>query len=244
MQKIKAKGIVIGETNYSESSKILNVLTDSLGLISIISKGCRNYKSKLRSISLKLTYANFYISYKEDGLSTLIEGDIINDLKNIKTDLDMIGYASYLMDLAKQVIKQNNDNEIFTILEASLLKINNGFNPCIITNIAELKYLSFLGVSPILDKCASCGSNTDIVTVNSDAGGYLCKNCYKDEYITDEKTIKLIRMFMYVDISKIRELNISDKNIKEINKFLEDYYVKYTGLYLKSKNFFSKLLEN
>ena len=74
----------------------------------------------------------------------------------------MIGYASYLMDLAKQVIKQNNDDEIFTILEASLLKINDGFNHCIITNIAELKYLSFLGVSPILDKCASCGSKNTV----------------------------------------------------------------------------------
>ena len=48
-------------------------------------------------------------------------------------------------------------------------------------------------------------------------------------------------MFNYVDISKIRELNISDKNKNEINKFLEDYYDRYTGLYLKSKDFLKQL---
>ncbi len=244
MNKIKVKGIVINDTNYSESSKILHLLTSEYGLIGVISKGCRNYKSKLRSVSMKLTYGYFYINYKEDGLSTLTEVDIIDELKNIKTDLVRIGYSSYLIDLAKQVVNQNQNEEIFNILEASLLKINNDFDPGLITNIVELKYLSYLGVSPILDRCAVCGNTKDIVTVNSDAGGYICKDCYTNEYVTDDKTIKLLRMFNFVDISKIKELNIQEKNSKEINKFIEDYYLKYTGLYLKSKNFLSQIKQN
>ena len=244
MNKTKVKGIIINDTNYSESSKILHVLTLEYGLIGVISKGCRNYKSKLRSVSMKLTYGYFYINYKEDGLSTLTEVDVINDFKSIKTDLAKIGYCSYLIDLARQVVKQNQSGEIFSILEESLLKIEEGFNPGLITNIAELKYLSFLGVSPILDRCAICGNTKDIVTVNSDAGGYICKSCYTSEYITDDKTIKLLRMFNFVDISKIKELNIQEKNSKEINKFLEDYYLKYTGLYLKPKSFLTQIKQN
>lgn len=242
MQTIKIKGIVINDTNYSESSKILNIITPEKGIISVISKGCRNYKSKLRSASCKLTYGIFYLNYKENTLSTLLEVDIINDLKNIKTDLKKIGYATYLVDLSSQVTKQNNNTkEIFNILEASLIKIEKNLDPNLITNIAELKYLSFLGVKPILDRCSLCGSTKDIITINSDAGGYICKNCYTNEYITDQKTLKLLRMFELVDISKIKELNIRDKNKIEISKFLEDYYTKYTGLYLKSKNFLNQI---
>lgn len=142
-----------------------------------------------------------------------------------------------MIDLAKQVMKQNQNSEIFKILEASLLKIEKDFDPGFITNIAELKYLYFLGVAPILDRCVMCGNTKDIITINSDAGGYVCKNCHTNEYIADEKTVKLLRMFSFLDISKIKELNILDKNKREINKFLEDYYTKYTGLYLKSKDF-------
>lgn len=241
MQTLKVKGIVITDTNYSESSKVLNIMTKEKSLIGVISKGCRNYKSKLRSTSTKLTYGYFYINYKENSLSNLLEVDIIDELKTIKTDLKKIGYTTYLVDLARQVMKQNDNDKIFDILEASLLKIEKGFDPSLITNIAELKYLSYLGVKPILDKCSICGNTKDIVTVNSDAGGYICKNCYTNEYITDEKTLKLLRMFDFLDISKIKELNILDKNKKEINKFLEDYYTKYTGLYLKSKDFLSQI---
>ncbi len=241
MQTLKVKGIVITDTNYSESSKVLNIMTKEKSLIGVISKGCRNYKSKLRSTSSKLTYGYFYINYKENSLSNLLEVDIIDELKTIKTDLKKIGYTTYLVDLARQVMKQNDNDKIFDILEASLLKIEKGFDPSLITNIAELKYLSYLGVKPILDKCSTCGNTKDIVTVNSDAGGYICKNCYTNEYITDEKTLKLLRMFDFLDISKIKELNILDKNKKEINKFLKDYYTKYTGLYLKSKDFLSQI---
>ena len=60
----KVTGIVLSDTNYSESSKILNVLTKEHGKIGIISKGCRNLKSSLRSVSSKLTYGYFNIYYK------------------------------------------------------------------------------------------------------------------------------------------------------------------------------------
>lgn len=241
MEAVKVKGIIISDTNYSESSKILNVLTKEYGLIGIIAKGCRNLKSKLRSVSTKLTYGYFYINYKENTLSTLLEVDVLNDFKTIKTNLTKIGYALYLVDFARQVEMENKDEQIFNILEAALVKIEEGFDPGIITNIVELKYLSFLGVRPELNKCSKCGSTKNIVTISGDSGGYICKNCYTNEYITDEKTVKLLRMFEFVDISKIKELNILDRNKKEIDTFLESYYLRYTGLYLKSKDFLSQI---
>lgn len=237
----KVKAIVISDTNYSESSKVLNVLTEEYGKIGIMAKGCRSLKSKLRSVATKFTYGYFHIYYKEDGLSTLLEVDVLNEFLNIKKDLTRIGYAAYLLDLTNQVLKEANDTDIFKILESALIKINDGFDSDIITNIVELKYLKYLGVMPVIDSCSKCGSKNDIVTINGDTGGYLCSNCYTNEYITDEKTIKLIRMFYYVDISKIKELNILDRNKKEINDFLECYYNRYTGLYLKSKDFLSQI---
>lgn len=239
----KVIGIVLSDTNYSESSKILNVLTKEHGKIGIISKGCRNLKSSLRSVSSKLTYGYFNIYYKQEGLSVLISVDIINDFSNIKQDLFKIGYATFLSDLTNQVLKETSSNEIFDLFINGLIKINDDFDPMIITNIIELKYLNYLGVMPILDCCSVCGSNKKIVTISSFAGGYLCVNCYKNEYIVDEKTVKLLRMFSYVDISKIKELNILPKNKNEINKFLENYYDRYTGIYLKSKDFLTQLRE-
>ena len=80
-----------------------------------------------------------------------------------------------------------------------------------------------------------------IETLSSSRGGYICVNCYKNDKIVSSKTIKLIRMFYYVDISKIEKIDISDLCKMEINTFLDEYYDNYTGLYLKSKSFINNL---
>ena len=216
-------GIILTETNYSETSKILNVLTKEHGLIGVISKGCRNMKSKLRSVSRKLLYGTIHIYYKPSGLSTLISIDVKNSYSNILMDLEKISYASYILDLTNQLVKQSENEEIFELLKNTLEKIEEGLNPIALTNILELKYLDFLGVSPSIDGCAHCGNNKQIITLSSDAGGYICKDCYNNEPLVSDKTIKMIRMYYYVDIKNITKLDVSPEITDEITRFLDDY---------------------
>ena len=241
MKLEEVEGIIASETNYGESSKIINVITKNKGLIGIMAKGCKNIKSPLRSVTSKLTYGKFIIYYKEGKLSTLKEVSIINSFKNLKKNIAGISYAAYLLELSEGVLKQSKNKKIFDLLIDSLIKIDEGYDPLVIMNILELKYLDFLGVMPILDECAMCGSKHAIVTLSSYRGGYVCENCYTNEKKVSDKTIKLIRMIYYVDISKISKLDISPSSKNEINIFLDDYYSRYTGLYLKSKKFIQNL---
>ncbi len=240
MKIVDVKGLVLNETNYSDSSKILNVLTSEYGLIGIISKGCRNLKSKLRGASRKLVYGTFHFYYKENGLSNLISIDVISDYPKTIMDLEKVVYASYLLDLTRQVVKQSKDKDILTLITSALDKIEKGLNPSVITNILELKYLDFLGVSPIVTGCAICGKTTNIVSLSPTAGGFICKDCYQNEGYYSEKAIKLLQMYYYVDLEKITKIDVNSKVNEEINKFLEDYYDRYTGIYLNSK----KMLKN
>lgn len=237
----KVEGIVLKELNYGETSKILTVFTKEYGVIGILSKGCRSVKSELCSLSAKLTYGYFNIYYKEDKLSTLKSIDLINSFKEIRKDIILISYASFILELSEQVYKESNDISLFDLLAGSLIKINEGLDAIVITNILELKYLTFLGVEPVIDSCAVCGSDKGIKTLSVSKGGYICNECYQSGTIYDPKTIKMLRMFYYVDIAKIDNINISEKVKHEINHYLNDYYDQYTGMYLKSKNFLKEL---
>ena len=234
-------GIVLKETPYGETSKIMTVLTLEHGIISLIAKGARTMKSELRSVSGKLTYGTFNIYYKKDKLSTLKSVDVINPFKKIMVSIDKISFASYLLELTCQVSKHTYSEEIFNLLISALTKINEDFDPLVITNIIELKYLDFLGVMPVLDACALCGRKNNIVTLSSSRGGYICASCYTNDKMVSAKAIKLIRMFYYVDIAKISKLDVSLNVKTEINDFLDEYYERYTGLYLKSKQFLKNL---
>lgn len=237
------EGIVISERSYGETSKIINILTKEYGIIGCMAKGAKTLKSNLRTGTTKLTYGYFSMNKKEDKLSILTSVDVINNFSNIRKDINKTSYAVYLLELSEQVLKQSKNKEIYNLLMASLFKINDGFDYEIITNILELKYLEYLGVLPVLDSCAICGSKTSITTLSGSRGGYVCKNCVTNDKIVSEKTIKLIRMFYYVDISKIDKLEISNEIKKQIDEFLDSYYDLYTGLYLKTKHFLKKIVK-
>ena len=238
MKIVDVKGLVLSETNYSDSSKILNVLTEEYGILGILSKGCRNIKSKLRSSSRKLIYGTFHFYYKENGLSVLISTDIINGYFKTMMDLEKIVYSSYILDLTKQIVKQSDISTkgILALVTQVLDKIELGLDPSIMANILELKFLNYLGVSPILDSCVNCGRTSNIVSVSASSGGLLCSSCSNCvDSVHNLKLIKLLRLFYYVDVEKITKIDVNETTKKELNHFLDEYYDRYTGIYLKGK---------
>lgn len=235
------EGIILRETDYGETSKIIQVLTKEYGMIGMMAKGAKSLKSPFRSSTLKLNYGRFQIYYKEGKLSTLSSVDVLQHYKNIRKDIEKISYASFLLELSEQVYKHNPHSDIYALLLSGLQKIEENFSPMVITNILELKYLEYLGVMPIIDRCAVCGRTDSIATISSHLGGYVCNHCRKNEVLVDEKVIKLLRMYYYVDVEKISKLEISAKIETSINQFIDDYYDRYTGLYLKSKEFLKTL---
>ena len=237
----EVSGFILSEVPYGDTSKIINIFT-SKGIIGCIAKGAKSLKSNLRVNTIKYTYGNFLIDYKENKLSYIKEASIIDDLKNIKSDLLLISYLGYLVELTNQVIKQTDDYEtLYNLFINVILKLNDKHNPLVLTNIYELKVLDYLGVGINFNCCSKCGSKTNIITIDGDIGGYVCSKCYTNEFIYDDKTIKMLRLYYLIDVSSISELKISDKVVNNINKFIEVYYDRYTGLYLKSKNFLKNI---
>ncbi len=237
------EGIIITDRPYSETSKLLTIFTKEHGLINVMAKGAKQLKSDLRSVTERLTYGKFNIHYKQNKISLLINVDVINSLRNVRTDINKISYVSYILELTEQVAKQHFNDNLYELAIAAILKINDNYDGFVIMNILELKYLDFLGVMPIIDECAVCTTKASIATLSASLGGFVCNKCRKSEPLVSEKTLKLIRAYYYIDINKIEKIVVSAVARNEINKFLDEYYDRYTGLYLKSKEFL-KTLQN
>ena len=234
---VSVEGFVMQEVPYKENSKIINVFTYQYGMIGIIARGAKSLKSKLRIGTSRLDYSCFEIKYNENKLSTLLDVRVIDDFKNIRLDFKKLTSMYYLLDIAKNVEKNEHNKKIYEIVLSAIKKINEGFNEEVLINIVELKLLDFLGVNPIFNMCSECGSRENIITLSSSCGGLICSKCLKDEYIVNINTIKIIRMLYYVDIDKITKLNISDRVMKEIKSFIKEYYENYTGIYIKDKDY-------
>lgn len=239
----KVEGIIVFETPYGETSKIVQLFTKEYGILGLMCKGVQSMKSPMRALTMKFTYGFFYIYYKEEKLSILKDVDLICDFKTIKSDILLVSYLNYLTELTVQVFKQCKNTILYDLFLAGVKKIEEKMDPLVITNILELKFLPYLGVGLELDSCILCGNKTNIVTLDADAGGYVCKSCYTNQIVVSPKTIQMIRMYYYVEIASISKLSIHEAIVKEINFFIHRYYERYTGLYLNSKKFLQKMLD-
>ena len=119
---------IISEVPYGDTSKIVNIFTNE-GVIGCIAKGAKSLKSNLRINTIKFTYGKFLIDIKKDKLSILKEASTINELINIKKDLMLISYLSYIVELTNQTIKQCDDYEtLYSLFINIILKLNNKLN--------------------------------------------------------------------------------------------------------------------
>ena len=225
---VEVEGIILYETPFQESSKIIQVLTKEYGLIGILCRGVLKPKSKLRAKLNKFSRVNFNL--------------IIDNYSYLRSDIVLISYLTYLCELTYQVAKQTNSLKLYNNLTIALEKINNGLDPLVITNMLEIKYLDYLGIKLELDKCVVCHSSNNILTLNSELGGVICQNCYIDGPIVNKKTLNMIKRYYYFNLENITNINVSAEVKKDINNFLTNYYEKYTGLYTKSKHFLNNLL--
>lgn len=233
----EVEGIVLKETLYSETSKIIQVLTKEYGLISIIAKGASTAKSSLRSLTIPFLYGKFNISYKKDKISILKNGTVIKLYGSNNKDLKLYAYITYLAELTYNVLKENNNKEIFSILINGLDKITEGVNPKVIKNIIEFKYLDYLGITPNFDICQKCNKVKEPYAIDGKIGGFICKECYTNEITVSSNYQKIINRFQNVDISTIKEIKLSKEDEKIINSFLDEYYEKYSAIYINSKKF-------
>ena len=49
-------------------------------------------------------------------------------------------------------------------------------------------------------------------------------------------------MYDVINLSKLENFNVSKDILLQIDKFIDEYYDKYTGLYLQNKKMFNELM--
>ena len=111
MKLLKAKGIVIKETQYNDNDKILTVLTDEYGKISCIAKGAKKTNSSLLAPCQFLVCSEFVL-YKGTNFYHINSAEIIDTFYNLRIDYDKLQIAYEVTKLLSQTICEGEESEI------------------------------------------------------------------------------------------------------------------------------------
>ncbi|HEL6603261.1 TPA: DNA repair protein RecO [Listeria monocytogenes] len=240
----KCEGIVIRQTSYRESDKIVRMYTREFGKIGVVARGAKKTKSRLAAVTQLFTNG-YFTFFGSNGLGTLQQGEVIENFSSIQQDIFMTAYATYVCELLDKATEERQPNPYLYELTFQILRdINEGYDPQILTQIFEMKMLPVLGLYPTMDKCAICGETTGHFDFSTSSNGIICHRCLeKDRYRMHlpENVVKLLRLFFIFQLDRLGNIDVKPETKEWLQKAIDTYYDEYSGLYLKSRKFLREM---
>lgn len=127
LQNYTSEAIVLRRNNYGEADRILSIYSVNQGRISLIAKGVRKPKSKKRGHIEIFGYIKFS-AMKTKGMDMLIEAEVIDDFKSVRSNLKKVALAFYFIEVIAKITHEGEANHtLFELLLNSLksLRVNN-----------------------------------------------------------------------------------------------------------------------
>ena len=178
----KVEAIVVKRIPLRESSLLVTLFSREMGKLKVLAKGVRKEKKPVMAIFEPFTHVSlvYYEKLKSDT-HLCSEVSILESNSFLRSRLDYLSYASYLVDLVDTLFGLYDVHaEVFDLLSESfsLFKISS---PIQVARIFEVKVLEQVGWRPTLDQCASCGEKElGKVFFSPQQGGILCSKCERN----------------------------------------------------------------
>ncbi len=148
----KTKGIALKTTNYSESSIVAQIFTESLGLQSYLINGARKPKAKIHINMLQPLHLLDMVVYVKEGnnLQRIKEAHPAPALAQVPLDIKKGAIALFLNEVLYKVLKhQHPDPQLFHFVYQSILWLDQtnlsiqNFHLCFLMKLSR-----FLGYLP------------------------------------------------------------------------------------------------
>lgn len=179
MTEIKQNGLVIAERDLGENDKLLTVLVERFGKLTVVAKGAKSVRNRHIPSTQLFAYASFGLRRK-GNYYYITDSDLIESYYDIRSDIVKLSLASYLCDIACDVTQEgNNDDEILRLTLNMLYAISKDLKPLeVIRAVYELRIAKELGFYPDLDGCCACSSdNSSVYFLDILGGTIICEKC-------------------------------------------------------------------
>lgn len=225
MSTIKTRGMVLKVQDYKENDKLLWILTEHYGKVSVIAKGARKNKNKNFSNTLPFCFGE-YVLFKGRTMFSLNEGRIIDSFQDILNNYDTLIYGSYFNELIDIAVEEEPCSEIFiNLIKAFFLMRNGAVDLNILARAFEIKLLKATGYGVSLENCAVCGNKINSSNyISFQFYGGICSNCEK-QYGTNVSVgaYNGIKFLSKVDLEKVGRLTLDEKTKIEISDILTTF---------------------
>ena len=240
------KGLILRETQYKESDKLLDVLTGDMGRITVKARGVRRKNSRLRSGCQLLCYSELTL-FEKNGFYTVNEAEPLEMFMGLRQDIELLSLGSYFAQLLSCTSDQDQVSpELLSLGLNSLYALDQLKKPQPLVKAAfELRLMALAGYYPELSGCAVCGGeNTRFFCFQE--GGMLCEDCRKELCTQDgvqlsQGVLDAMEHILHCPAKRLFSFTLPEKLLKELGAVTERYLLCQLDQSFYALNFYKRL---
>ena len=224
----KTEGIVLRETEYKDSDKLLTVLTREHGKLTLRARGVKSGRSWSRAACQLLTYSEFTVSEKQ-GKYTITEAAAKEMFPELREDIELLYLASYFAQVTDAVAQEEDAApELLSLLLNALYALAKlKKSQKLVKAVFELRLACIAGFLPDLRGCAVCG-NPNPNRFNVTQGILQCAECRNDatdgiRMPVSEGSLAAMRYIASADPKRLFAFTLSDGALQGLNGLTESY---------------------
>jgi len=244
---IVTKGIVLRETETKEADKILTLLTDTHGKISVIARGARRKNCKYAACAQMLVYSEWTLYQKGDWYYAN-EGATLELFNGLRSDLDAMALGFYLAELTEAVATEEAEaGELLRHLLNALYALSVLRKPKALVKAAfEIRLLCLAGYEPLADGCAYCGAQSPEQPLMDVVQGVLrCRTCGAKESALSmplcADSLAALRHIVYGDPKRLYSFRLGGDALRRISGAAEAFAAAQLERGFRTLDFYKRL---
>ncbi len=242
MATYKTLGIVIKRRNIGEADRLLTVVTQRYGKMTVVAKGVRRTLSKLGSHLEPYNLVNFVMT--EGRSLDIITGAVVEKYhRGVADDLEKLSRASRIGEMVDVLTNDREEYpQLFQLVVDSLDYLNRNKSE-LVDQYFFINALNILGYCPELYECVGCRGKIDPERIGWDHehGGVVCGGCQKGSSNIEAEGVKILRLFLENGPSVIEKLNVGEKSVRELEDILMGFVKHINQKDLKCDRFWQSI---
>jgi len=217
----------------------LTLFGKGTGKVSAIAKGARKPRSRTRG-TVQLFNHGDYLLYKGKNFYTVTQCETKNPFSALRENVVKFAYASYVSELLREVLPENEINPSVFTLSTTVLNMLTAGSEEMTARAFDCKLLQLAGYGPQLKYCVTCGRNTfSRVFFSPSEGGTVCASCLPGHSVIplEKSTLAVLQHLMQVSPQRAVRLKVSDYDLELLENLFTSYWEYILEKKLKSTEF-------
>ena len=157
MSLTTTRAVLLRAHPFGETSRVLRFLTRDKGILGVMAKGVRKVRSRKGGHLEPFMVVSLQLA-KGRSWDIVSQAEAQQAYSKLRENLEMIGYASYAVELVDKFVYDEEENTpVFTLLNQTLTRLNRGDDPLLVMRYFEIRLMDVLGFRPELKQCVVTG---------------------------------------------------------------------------------------